>query len=176
MSSTPLFKIAILGAESSGKSTLAAALAAHYRTLWVPEYLREFVDVHGRIPEEAEQLGIAVTQLQREAAAGAAANVFLFCDTTPLITALYSEFYWGRVPSQLDALAREHDYALTVVTAPDGPWVADGLMRESATVREQIHAKLLRRLDESGIAYRLLAGSLRERVAEMRQLLDACRK
>lgn len=167
MCSASVFKVAILGAESSGKSTLAAALASHYRTLWVPEYLREFVDVHGRTPQEHEQLGIAIMQLEREAAAAAAANAFLFCDTTPLMTALYSEFYWGRVPLQLDALARRHAYALTVVTAPDSPWVADGLMRESAEVRQIIHERLLARLEEAGISYRLLTGTQADRVQVM---------
>jgi nicotinamide riboside kinase len=57
---TPL-RIAILGA-SSGKTTLAAALAQRYQTVWVPEYLREFVDVQGRVPRSADQFHIARTQ------------------------------------------------------------------------------------------------------------------
>ena len=56
-----LLKVAILGTESSGKSTLAAALAARHRTVWVPEYLREFVDTRGRVPV----CGIALIALRR---------------------------------------------------------------------------------------------------------------
>jgi nicotinamide riboside kinase len=52
-------RIAVLGAESSGKSTLCQALAQRYDTLWVPEYLREFVDTQGRVPFESDQYGIA---------------------------------------------------------------------------------------------------------------------
>ena len=85
-------RVAILGAESSGKSTLAAALAAHYGTLWVPEYLREFVETKGRVPEEGDQQAIARIQMEREDAAAANASRFLFCDTTPLMTALYSRW------------------------------------------------------------------------------------
>jgi nicotinamide riboside kinase len=55
-------RVAILGAESSGKSTLAAALADHYGTVWVPEYLREFVEIEARVPDESDQFGIARTQ------------------------------------------------------------------------------------------------------------------
>ncbi len=58
-------RIAVLGAESSGKSTLCVALARRYDTLWVPEYLREFVDTHGRVPFESDQFGIARTQRAR---------------------------------------------------------------------------------------------------------------
>ena len=59
-------RIAVLGAESSGKSTLCEALARRYGTLWVPEYLREFVDTHGRVPFETDQFTIARTQRERE--------------------------------------------------------------------------------------------------------------
>jgi NadR type nicotinamide-nucleotide adenylyltransferase len=164
-------RVAILGAESSGKSTLAAALALHYRTLWVPEYLREFVDTEGRVPREEDQIAIARTQAAREEAAAAKANEWLFCDTTPLMTAIYSVQYWGRVDAQLAVLAARHDYALTLVTAPDSPWEPDGLMRESDAVRQHIHAQVLRALGERGIAYTLVTGDLQQRVAVVERVL-----
>ncbi len=165
-------RVAILGAESSGKSTLAAALATHYGTLWVPEYLREFVEVHGRVPEEGDQYGIARTQMEREDAAAVNAARFLFCDTTPLMTGLYSRWYWGRVDAQLALLERRHDYAYTIVTAPDSPWEADGLQRESEQVRQTIHEQLLQMLAERGIPYLLVTGSLPQRMLQTARLLD----
>jgi nicotinamide riboside kinase len=54
------------------------------------------------------------------------------------MTALYSRVYWGRVDARTAALAAAHDYALTLVTAPDTPWVPDGLMRESEEVRQRV--------------------------------------
>lgn len=160
-------RIAILGAESTGKSTLAETLAARYETLWVPEYLREFVEARHRTPEEHEQWGIATTQVEREAAAAAAANEFLFCDTTPLMTAIYSRFYWGRVDVRLDALARNRTYDFTIVTAPDLPWRADGLQRESEAVRQAIHADLLALLDALAMPYLLVEGDLAQRVGQV---------
>lgn len=165
-------RIAILGAESSGKSTLAAALANHYDTLWVPEYLREFVDTRGRVPEEKDQYPIARTQMEREDAAALAAKRFLFCDTTPLMTALYSRWYWGRVDGELAALEGRHDYAMTLVTAPDSPWEADGLQRESEEVRQTVHEQVLQVLHEREIAYVLVAGSLEQRMLQATRLLD----
>jgi len=169
-------RIAILGAESTGKSTLADALARRYGTLWVPEYLREFVDVHGRVPHEDDQPGIARTQLAREDAMAAlpAARGFLFCDTTPLMTAVYSRIYWGRVPPALLALEAAHDYALTLVAAPDLPWVPDGLMRDSDEVRQRVHAQLVAVLAQRGIPYVLVEGELEERVTRVEVLLDTC--
>lgn len=168
---TDIQRIAILGAESSGKSTLAAALAEHYGTLWVPEYLREFVDTQARVPREEDQYGIGLTQIQREDAAALHANRFLFCDTTPLMTALYSKVYWGRVDAQLAALDGVHAYALTLVTAPDGPWVPDGLQRESEAVRQSVHALVLANLTARGIAHTVVAGNPAQRMASVAGLL-----
>jgi NadR type nicotinamide-nucleotide adenylyltransferase len=167
-----VLRVAILGAESSGKSTLAAALAAHYGTLWVPEYLREFVETEGRVPDEGDQHGIARTQMEREDAAVANASRFLFCDTTPLMTALYSRWYWGRVDARLALLERRHDYACTIVTAPDSPWEADGLQRESEAVRQTIHEQVLQMLDERNIDYLLVTGSLPQRMLQADRLLN----
>ncbi len=166
-------RIAILGAESTGKSTLTAALAQQWQTAWVPEFLREFVATRARVPFEDDQLDIARTQLAREEALLPSARGLLFCDTTPLMTAVYSAIYWGRVPPALDALARQHDYAATLVAAPDGPWIPDGLQRESAEVRLQVHAALLERLARQHIAFTLLTGTTGQRLAQAAPVLAA---
>jgi NadR type nicotinamide-nucleotide adenylyltransferase len=165
-------RIAILGAESSGKSQLAEALASRYQTVWVPEYLREFVDAKQRVPQEDEQLLIAATQLQRENEAAKTANAWLFCDTTPLMTAIYSRHYFARVDAALEELEQEHDYDFTLVTAPDFPWTADGLQRESAAVRQRIHENLLSLLEERDIPFLLVEGSLKDRVEQVAFALD----
>jgi NadR type nicotinamide-nucleotide adenylyltransferase len=166
-------RVAIVGAESSGKSTLAAALAIHYGTVWVPEYLREFVETYGRVPHEEDQYGIARTQMEREDEAAPQASRFLFCDTTPLMTGLYSRWYWGRVDAQLAELERRHDYAFTLVTAPDSPWEADGLQRESDAVRQTIHEQVLHALDERGIRYLMVTGSLPQRMLQATRYLNS---
>jgi NadR type nicotinamide-nucleotide adenylyltransferase len=169
---TPL-RVALLGAESTGKSTLAEALARRYGTLWVPEYLREFVEVNARVPREDDQLDIARTQLAREHALALDARTkgLLFCDTTPLMTAVYSRIYWGRVPDGLLALEAAHDYAWTLVAAPDLPWVPDGLQRESEEVRRRVHAQLLEVLDARSIPFTLLTGDLDARMRQAEAVL-----
>jgi NadR type nicotinamide-nucleotide adenylyltransferase len=169
----PLKRVAIIGAESTGKSTLAPALAARYGTVWVPEYLREFVETQKRVPFEHDQIDIARTQRARENAVAASrdARRFLFCDTTPLVTAVYSRIYWGRVPPELLALEAEHDYAATLVAGLDLPWVPDGLQRESEEVRRQVHEALLAVLRERGIPFTLLEGDLAQRLRQVEDLL-----
>ncbi|MGK5071639.1 AAA family ATPase [Janthinobacterium sp. ZB1P44] len=163
----PLVRVAILGAESSGKSTLAAALAERYGTVWVPEYLREFVATQGRVPVAEDQYGIARTQVEREDAAAAQARNYLFCDTTPLMTAVYSRHYFNGADAQLAALAAGHQYDATIVTAPDSPWTPDGLQRESEAVRQLIYRYLLDELDARGIAYLLVSGPLAQRLKQV---------
>lgn len=171
MNKSPVSRVAILGAESTGKSTLAAALANHYETVWVPEYLREFVELHGRTPQEHEQFIIASTQVAREERAIAQARSFLFCDTSPLITVLYSRFYFGRVDARLEELAATHVYDYTIVTLPDSPWAPDGLMRESPEVRQTIHEQLLGMLATLAIPYLPVKGDVAERVEQVRTYL-----
>jgi NadR type nicotinamide-nucleotide adenylyltransferase len=170
---SPVARIAILGAESTGKSTLAPRLAARYGTLWVPEYLREFVATQERVPHEDDQPGIARTQRAREDAMAALpeARRFLFCDTTPLMTAVYSRIYWGRVPPALLEMEAAHDYAFTLVAGLDLPWVPDGLQRESEEVRQRVHDCLLAVLRERGIPFTLLEGDLPQRMRQVEALL-----
>ncbi|ABR90268.1 Uncharacterized conserved protein [Janthinobacterium sp. Marseille] len=171
MHTVPL-RIALLGAESTGKSTLAAALAAHYQTVWVPEYLREFVEVKQRTPQAHEQIQIAHTQIARENIAAVQARRFLFCDTTPLMTALYSQFYFGEVEPALSRLAAAHRYDFTIVAEPSNPWVADGLQRESDNVRQEIHRLLLQALDTAAIPYLLVSGDTGQRVQQVSAYLS----
>ncbi|SEN24624.1 nicotinamide-nucleotide adenylyltransferase, NadR type [Duganella sp. CF517] len=168
-------RVAILGPASSGKTTLAAALAARYRTVWVPEYLREFVDVGRRVPVAADQFHIASTQREREDAAARSAYGYLFCDTAPLMTAVYSRHYFGGIDDQLARLADGHqrDYALTLVTAPDIPWVADGLQRESEQVSVTINLMLMEELAARRIPYVLVSGAPQQRLAQVERLLAA---
>lgn len=162
-------RIAILGTTSSGKSTLAADLALRHGTLWVPEYLREFVDTVGRVPVAEDQFPIARTQRAREQAVAdrlPAGAQYLFCDTAPLMTAVYSRHYFGGIDAQLAALVDSHqrDYALTLVAGADIPWVADGLQRDSEQVSRIIQRLLLEELAARAIPYLLLEGGREQRV------------
>lgn len=167
-----LLRLAILGAESSGKSTLAASLAERFGTVWVPEYLREFVETQGRVPVAGDQFLIASTQVAREHEAAGRAKRVLVCDTTPLMTLLYSRHYFGGEDAPLAALAGATHYDLTLVTAPDTPWVADGLQRESEAVRQQIYHMLVDELALRQIPHLILHGSLDQRMAQAMPLID----
>ncbi len=135
--------IAIVGAESTGKSTLAAALAERIRSETglrcgvVGEYLREWCDREARTPRSDEQLAIAREQ-QRRIVEASALHEVVVADTTPLMIAVYSLLLFNDaslVPMAVDA---QRPMAATLLTALDLPWVADGHQRDGPQVREPV--------------------------------------
>jgi nicotinamide riboside kinase len=165
MEATRGLVIAIVGAESTGKSTLAPALAqriAHETGLactQVDEHLRTWCEHAGRTPRIDEQRGIAQTQQYRIEAAAASHDVVV-ADTTASMIAVYSRFVFG--DRSLDAwAAAEHARSVqhTLVTALDLPWVADGLQREGEQVRGPIDTMLRELLAAHGIGWSLISGS-----------------
>ncbi|MBX3619056.1 MAG: ATP-binding protein [Rhizobacter sp.] len=154
--------IAIVGAESTGKTTLAAELAATLRTqghsvALVEEYLREFCAVKGRTPLVHEQLGIAREQAQRIDAA-AAAHEIVVADTTALMIAVYSDLIFRDTGLYADAEARQRRYRHTLLTAVDLPWEADGHMRDGAHVREPVTALVRASLARAEVPYAVVSG------------------
>ena len=138
---TPRY-ICIIGAESTGKTTLAKALAEHFNCPWVPEYLRAFCDARGRTPTRDEQSLILETQRINELAAGVNAGNsgahHVICDTAPMLTAIYSDFVFADTSLYPRARALHGRYALTLLLEPDIAWVADGLQRDGEQVRVPI--------------------------------------
>jgi NadR type nicotinamide-nucleotide adenylyltransferase len=165
------YRVAIIGAAASGKTTLAQALAQRYGEPWVPEYLREFCDVRQDVPASADQFHIASTQVAREDALAARGGRFLFCDTTPLMTAVYSIHYFGGIDEQLESLASSRRYDITLVCKPEFAWIPDGLHHEEQDVSGIIDAILLEELARRGVPYTRISGSLEERLQQVGQLL-----
>jgi nicotinamide riboside kinase len=163
--------IAIVGAESTGKSTLALALADRIaaetglRTAAVPEVLREWCDAAGRTPRQHEQLGIATEQQRRIDAARAAHDVVV-ADTTPLMIAVYSLMVFNDASLLSMAIDAQRRAGLTLLTALDLPWVADGHQRDGPQVREPVDGHLRRLMAQHGIAHATIAGEGPARVGQ----------
>ena len=157
------FVIALLGAESTGKTSLTHALvqtlsADGRRVVGVTEYLRDFCNEHGRTPRHDEQAGIADTQTQRIAEAARHVDVVV-ADTTALMIAVYSDKVFGDTDLYAWAIDAHRACDLTLVTALDLPWRADGLQRDGPQVREPVDALLRAALARGGIDYSVVSGS-----------------
>ncbi len=160
--------IALLGAESTGKSALAQALAQALQTqgrdaVAVGEYLREWCALHQRTPHRDEQAHIARTQQQRIEAA-TAQHALVIADTTPLMTALYSEYVFADLALYPQAIVWQRSCALTLVSGLDLPWQADGIQRDGPHARAPVDALLRQRLDAAAIAYRVVYGAGAQRL------------
>ncbi|WP_219134887.1 AAA family ATPase [Janthinobacterium sp. UMAB-60] len=162
-------RVCVLGGESSGKTTLAAALAAHFDTGWVAEYGRELWESQDGILHYDDLLKIGREQLRREAQAAMAAQRWLFCDTSPLTTYFYCVEMFGKAEQELARLA-EHRYELVLLCAPDFPFIQDGTRRDG-DFRARQHAWYRDELARRGIAYVDVSGTVADRVGQVAQLL-----
>lgn len=175
------FVVALVGAESTGKTTLASelhgALAAEGRRVaLVSEVLREFCDREGRTPVACEQAGIAAEQTRRIDAA-AAAHEIVIADTTALMIAVYSDMLFADRSLYAHAESAQRRCGLTLLTALDLPWQADGLQRDGPHVREPVDTLVRAALQRAGLSYAVVSGSGADRRAAalnaLRHALDA---
>ena len=170
-------RVCVVGAESTGTTTLARDLASHYRTSWVPEYGRAYYEgrqTAGDVShwEHSEFRHIAETQQSMEDALARTSGPLLICDTDAFATRLWEERYTGSISAEVDALARSRRYALYLLTNIDIPFVQDGT-REGTDIRARMHARFVAELDGWGTRWALVSGSPEARLASATALIDA---
>lgn len=167
-------KVVFVGAESTGKSTLAEYLAREFDTVFVPEIGRFIWEQKkGRLTVD-DYVEIAVKHRQAEAEAALGANRYLFVDTSALTTLLLG-YCFGHIkeaPAELLGYADDckRRYAHHFVCADDIPYEYDPA-RENEAWRGRIQKLVLEDLDARGIAYTVLTGSVQERAAQVRRVL-----
>lgn len=166
-------RVALVGPESTGKSTLAADLAAHFQTAYVWEYARPLLDhKRGRCdPKDIER--IALGQLATEDAMCRQANRVLFCDTNVLLTTIWSEVLFGACPQWVTDAARSRRYDLTLLLDVDVPWVDDEQRYFPDQARRVAFFERCRRtLEAQGSPYILIRGGWRERFEQAAQAVE----
>lgn len=173
------FVIALLGAESTGKTTLALELGAALaergeRVAVVPEYLREFCDREQRTPRRDEQRSIAAEQTRRVAEAATSHDVVI-ADTTALMIAVYSDHVFGDTSLYDEALEAHARTDLTLLTALDLPWQADGLMRDGPHVREPVDAMVRSALARAALGCSVVLGRGAGRLANALAAVERAR-
>ena len=174
-----VIKVAVLGAESTGKTTLCRDLATHFGCPWVPEYMRTYLQAKWDNEQLTctwdDLLPIAQGQIELEnkLAAQAAQNSdsgYLFCDTSLFELMVYSNWYYGDCPDALTKAALTHHYDLMLLTDIDTPWVADDL-RDSPHQREEISAYFAHQLTIHNKPFHIISGDREVRVQQVVNLL-----
>jgi nicotinamide riboside kinase len=169
-------KIAIVGAESTGKSELAKQLEQHFQAQGksvqhIPEYLRTWCDLNKRTPRKEEQLAIAREQIRQIDSAPwtDSTGEILLADTTALTVAVYSDLLFNDISLYDMALVHQRSFDATLLMGLDLPWVQDGIQRDGAHMREPVDTALRDALSRGGIQFQVVYG-----VGESR-LLNALR-
>lgn len=173
--------VAILGAESTGKTTLCRDLAAHFHCPWVPEYMRTYLQAKWDNEQLTctwdDLLPIAQGQIELEnkLSAQAAQNSdrrYLFCDTSLFELMVYSNWYYGDCPDALIQAALAHHYDLILLTDIDTPWVADDL-RDSPHQRKEISDYFESQLNHYQKSFQSISGGREVRVQQVVKLLES---
>lgn len=157
MKKRSLFKIAIVGPESSGKTLLAEKLSIHYKCLWVPEYAREYLTQLGKPYTKEDVEKIARGQMQSEDAAAKKSKSLLICDTNLLVIKIWMEHKYGSVPQWIEEEISARKYHLHLLTAPDIPYENDPL-RENPELGEYFFEKYKALLERMELAYSVVSG------------------
>lgn len=166
-----LVKLAIVGPESSGKTSLAQALAAEWNEPFVEEYAREYLETIGRNYNQDDLLEIAKGQLDREYVAAEKANHFLICDTNTLVIKIWAEVRFGRAQNWIERQFLEKPYQLYILCGHENiEWEEDEL-REHPDERAMLYDLYKKALVRAGKQFIEVDGTNEERMAKIHKSL-----
>ena len=169
-------KVVLFGPESTGKTTLSMQLSKYYKSVWVPEYAREYLqnkwNNEQKTCEPNDLLPIAEGQMKLENELAQTTSSVLICDTDLLETKVYSEaYYLGSCDPILEKYALENTYDLYFLTYIDTPWEADDL-RDKPSHRMEMFEAFQKTLIKYNRPFVLLRGDEKGRLAKAIEYID----
>ena len=121
-----MYRVGIIGPESTGKSSLALYLANRYKGTYVPEYARTYVEQKGSQEVTYDELcGIARHQIEELRTYLQSENEVAFFDTELIVTKVWFEYAFGKVPEWLEEAIKAYPMDVYLLTYPDLPWIPD---------------------------------------------------
>ena len=166
-------KIYITGPESTGKTTLAKALAKNLASAWVPEYARTYLSRLQRPYRKSDLLEIAKAQANWEDGAKSGSGAPIVCDTGMLVLKVWSEFKFGDANKWITSRLEQQRPHLHLLCSPDIPW-SDDPLRENPADRETLFNAYKEQLEELDFHYEIISGSTpEERLEKALQLVEA---
>ncbi|ACU58217.1 AAA family ATPase [Chitinophaga pinensis] len=168
-----MLKVVVIGPESTGKSSLSEQLAAHYQTMWVPEYARQYLETLPRPYEQSDLLSMAKGQLAQEDQLAARANRLLICDTDLHVIKVWSEHKYGNCDPEILQAIRDRRYDLYLLTYIDIPWEEDPQREHpDPAMREYFYNVYRELVMESGVPWVEIRGSFEKRIASAIAAVD----
>jgi NadR type nicotinamide-nucleotide adenylyltransferase len=167
-----LIKIAVVGPESTGKSTISKQLAIYYNTVWVPEYARGYCEKLLAECTWEDEINMFRGQLDLEKQMASEANGILICDTTFITVKIWSDHMFGRTPQEVLDKLPLHKYDFYLLMDIDLPWEEDPL-RDFPHMREHFMEVWHNELKALKATYSLISGSEEERLRNAIRAVDS---
>jgi NadR type nicotinamide-nucleotide adenylyltransferase len=165
------YRIAITGPECTGKSELARELAHHYKSVWVPEYSRQYLSDIGRKYNYEDVLTISKSQWENELTLLSEAGNLLFSDTEFIVNKIWCDDKFGKCHPWILEMITMHPYDLYLLCDTDLPWIFDPL-RENPHDRERLFELFRQELQSRGLKYETISGTGSERLKNAIRIVD----
>lgn len=171
-----IHKICVVGAESTGTTTLTKSLAHHFQTVWVPEYGRTYAEGKLFLPtysdwDSSEFEHIAQMQSDIATSLLPRAQRYIFWDTDAFATSVWHRRYMERESAEVLEIAKHNKPDLYLLTAPDIPFEQDGT-RDGEHIRHWMHDEFARRLSDWGVPFEVVSGSPEVRLQQALMVLQ----
>lgn len=166
-----MIKVGIIGPESTGKTALAQKLAEEYKTLWVPEYAREYLTNLDRPYVQTDLLEIAQGQIDSVKAARKKANRVLFIDTDLHVIKVWSDYKYGNCDPWIIQKLQMNVCDIYLLTYHDIPYEDDPL-RENPDDRDVLFDMYEKLVNNRNLSYMVMRGSLEERVKAAKSYIN----
>jgi NadR type nicotinamide-nucleotide adenylyltransferase len=166
-----LIRIAVIGPESTGKTTLCGELADLFNTTFVPEYARGYIAKLNRRYTKADIIHCAEEQLKEEEKMSGGAKRILFCDTELIIIRVWLLDVFGECPEWIDESILKKKYDLYLVLKPDIPFIKDPV-RENPHRREFFFDWYKTELEKRNFPYEIISGTGKKRVVKAKSILE----
>jgi NadR type nicotinamide-nucleotide adenylyltransferase len=159
-----MYRIAIVGPESTGKSILAEQLAKHFNSPWVPEYARTYVEKLTQPYNYDDICNIARKQIEQEIEYEQNINApYVFFDTELIITKVWFEYCYKKVPQFVEERLQTGFFDLYLLCVPDLPWEPDSV-REHGHDRDYFFDWYKSEIEKLGKPYFVVDGIGEKRV------------
>ncbi|MBN1251994.1 MAG: ATP-binding protein [Bacteroidales bacterium] len=166
-------KIIITGPESTGKTTLAKQLAEHYKTIWLPEYARTYVENLNRPYNYNDIEKIAEKQILLEEEYFKNANKILFVDTGLIITKIWFTQVFKKYPSWLDNSIKTQKPDLYLLCNYDLPWISDSVRENGSDNKRQYLFRLYQKeIEKNKFKYKIISKLGKERLNSAIKIID----
>ncbi|WP_323755233.1 ATP-binding protein [Roseivirga sp.] len=167
-----MIKVAIIGPESTGKTTLTKVLADQYNTVWVPEYARDYLNQLDRPYVQSDLLEIAKGQIDSQKLKKKAARELLFCDTDLHVIKVWSEHKYGTCDPWILNQLKVQYYDLYILTFFDVPYEDDPL-RENPEMRPHFFDIYHNLMKDNDKAFIVAQGDLQTRLEQAKKAIGA---